>query len=108
MAEKVEIRLTKTGAVEVKMARRWPAYSVNIVTRETVPPDAWQNILVTCDGSEKAKGLRVFIDGGECFRASRWWPERHSRRSWRRRKLCKRAFSGCVEIGDRFFEQRCS
>ncbi len=64
----VEIRFTEDGAVEVRTARRWPAYSANIATQEKIPVGEWHHILVTCDGSEKAKGLRIFIDGEECFR----------------------------------------
>ena len=64
----VEVRFTAAGAVEVRTARRWPSYSSTILTRETVPTNEWHHVLVACDGSEKARGLRVFIDGEESFR----------------------------------------
>ncbi|MDB6028842.1 MAG: hypothetical protein JWM68_5065, partial [Verrucomicrobiales bacterium] len=64
----IEVRFTENGAVEVRTVRRWPAYSANIVTHEIVPVAEWHHVLVGCDGSEKAKGLRVFIDGEECYR----------------------------------------
>jgi hypothetical protein len=63
-----EIRFTKNGAVEVRTSRRWPAYSAAIVTRETMPVGEWHHLLVACDGSEKAGGLRVFVDGEEFSR----------------------------------------
>ena len=66
--EGVEIRLVESGAVDVRLARRWPAYSVNVVTHETLAANAWHHLLVTFDGSTSAKGLRVFLDGNECFR----------------------------------------
>lgn len=64
----VEIRLTKSGAVEVRVAVRWPAYSLAVVTRECITPREWRHVLVTSDGATKAKGVRVFLDGRECFR----------------------------------------
>lgn len=61
----VEVRLTESGAVEVRVVQRWPAYSLCIVTRENIPPREWRLVLVTYDGSIKAKGMRVFVDGRE-------------------------------------------
>ena len=63
----VEIRLTQNGAVDVRVSRRWPAYSVEVKTREAVSTNEWRHVLVTCDGTAWAKGLRVFLDGEECF-----------------------------------------
>jgi hypothetical protein len=64
----VEIRCTAQGAVEVRLARRWPAYSINVVTRATIPAGEWRHLLMACDGSASARGVRVFLDGQECFR----------------------------------------
>jgi hypothetical protein len=64
----IEIRFTARGSVEVRTARRWPGYSAHVVTKEQVHIGEWHHVLVSCDGSEKAKGLRVFIDGEECDR----------------------------------------
>ncbi|HTA29408.1 MAG TPA: DUF1553 domain-containing protein, partial [Candidatus Cybelea sp.] len=46
---------------------RWPGYSANIVTSETLPLGEWQRVAVASDGSRKAAGLRVFLNGRECF-----------------------------------------
>ncbi|MSU58242.1 MAG: DUF1553 domain-containing protein [Pedosphaera sp.] len=64
----VEIRLARSGAVEVRVTVRWPAYSLAVVTREFIAPHEWRHVLVTSDGTTKAKGVRVFLDGRECFR----------------------------------------
>ena len=64
----VEIRFTAEGAIEVRLSRRWPAYSATIVTRETVAQGEWRNLLVTSEGPANVKSLRVFLDGQECFR----------------------------------------
>ena len=46
------------------MAGRSP---MNVITRETIPVGEWRHVLVSCDGSTTARGLRVFLDGEECF-----------------------------------------
>jgi hypothetical protein len=63
----VQILMTAAGAIEVRSATRWPAYSANIVTRETLPLGEWERVAVTSDGSIKSAGLRVFFNGRECF-----------------------------------------
>jgi hypothetical protein len=63
----VQILVTASGAIEVRSAVRWPAYSANIVTRETLPLGEWQRLAVAWDGSKRSAGLRVFFNGQECF-----------------------------------------
>jgi len=63
----VQILMTAAGAVEVRNAVRWPGYAAQIVTRETMPLGQWQRVAVTWDGSIKSAGLRVFLNGQECF-----------------------------------------
>ncbi len=64
----VDILLTESGAIEVRAARRWPAYAIYLITRETLPLGEWQHVTVVCDGSNKAAGMRVLLNGEECFR----------------------------------------
>ncbi|HZV33764.1 MAG TPA: DUF1553 domain-containing protein, partial [Verrucomicrobiae bacterium] len=64
----VEIRMTKSGALQARVVLRWPAYSIDVTTRETIPLNEWRHVLVTFDGQRSAKGLRIFVDGRECFR----------------------------------------
>jgi len=63
----VQILVTASGAIDVRSAVRWSAYSANIVTRETLPMGEWEHVAVACDGSQKSAGLRVFFNGQECF-----------------------------------------
>ena len=63
----VQILETAAGAIEVRSVVRWPGYSANIVTRETLPLGEWQRVAVAWNGSAKAAGLRVFLNGRECF-----------------------------------------
>jgi len=66
--EGVGILLSADGAVEVRLARRWPAYSIDITTHDKAPMNEWCHLLITCNGSELAKGIHVFVDGRESFR----------------------------------------
>jgi len=63
----VQILVSESGAIEVRSAVRWPAYSANIVSRETLPLGEWQHVAVAWDGSNKAAGFHVFLNGQECF-----------------------------------------
>ena len=66
--EGFQVGLTESGSVDVRLAHRWPGYSIQLVTRETVAPGEWRHLLVRCDGSTAANGLRILLDGQECFR----------------------------------------
>jgi len=63
----VQILLTASGSIDVRSAVRWPGYAANIVTRDTLPTNEWEHLAVSSDGSTKAAGLRVFLNGRECF-----------------------------------------
>ena len=66
--EGFQARLTEAGAVDARLAHRWPGYSIQLVTRETLPQGEWRHLMIYCDGSTTAKGLRILLDGAECFR----------------------------------------
>ena len=63
----VQIGLTDSGKVEVRSAVHWPAYSVNIVTRKGLPPGEWQHVAVASDGSTRASGFHIYLNGEECL-----------------------------------------
>ena len=67
----IAVRLTAEGRVEVRLSMRWPAYAAQVFTSETVLPGRWQHIAVMCDGTRKASGIRIFIDGAECAKEVR-------------------------------------
>jgi hypothetical protein len=66
--EGLQVRLTASGQVDIRVAHRWPAYSIQILTRSTLPRGEWRHVIVRSDGSMSAKGLQVLIDGVESFR----------------------------------------
>jgi hypothetical protein len=64
----LQIRLTDSGVIDVRLAHRWPGYAVQLQTRDRLPLGQWQHLLLTSDGSMAAKGLRIWINGEEWFR----------------------------------------
>ncbi|HZR20216.1 MAG TPA: DUF1553 domain-containing protein [Verrucomicrobiae bacterium] len=66
--EGLQVRLNNRGALDVRLAHRWPGYAIQLLTRESIPTGEWHQLLLTCDGSMAAKGLRVWVDGEEWFR----------------------------------------
>ena len=50
----------------VHMVSRWPENALKVSTRnDVIKEKVYQHVLVTYDGSGKAKGLRIYIDGVE-------------------------------------------
>lgn len=51
------------GKVQVHLLHRWPEDGVKVRTRETFAADQWHHVLVTYDGTGKAAGVAVYVDG---------------------------------------------
>jgi hypothetical protein len=51
------------GKVEVHLVHAWPADALKVTTRASLPRDVWTHVMVTHDGSGKAGGLKVYLDG---------------------------------------------
>ncbi|MEY3277415.1 MAG: hypothetical protein RL153_2683 [Verrucomicrobiota bacterium] len=49
--------------VQVHLASAWPEDALKVRTKEAFAADRWHHVLVTHDGSGKAAGLRVWVDG---------------------------------------------
>ena len=64
----LQVRLADSGAVDVRLAHRWPGYSIELRTREKMPVGEWCNLVLSFDGSTAAKGLHVVVNGEEWFR----------------------------------------
>jgi hypothetical protein len=41
----------------------WPSNAVKVVTQEQLPADQWVHVAVTYDGSKKASGIKVYVNG---------------------------------------------
>jgi len=55
--------LLESGRVAFGLHHMWPGNSVKVRTVEQLAKDAWATIAITYDGSSKASGIRVYIDG---------------------------------------------
>jgi hypothetical protein len=53
----------ENGHLESRMARVWPGNAISVRTVEPIPVDAWHQVAATYDGSSKAKGLKLFLNG---------------------------------------------
>ena len=41
----------------------WPSNAIKVVSSDQLKPDTWQHVVVSYDGSQKASGVRIYIDG---------------------------------------------
>ncbi len=60
-----EVRITDEGSVELRLAVRWPAYAIQARSVDRVRLHERHHVVVVYDGSKKARGVRIFIDGRE-------------------------------------------
>lgn len=51
------------GYVESRMYRVWPGNAIGVRTKEPLPFDVWQQLAATYDGSSKASGLKLYLNG---------------------------------------------
>jgi hypothetical protein len=50
----------------VHLVNKWPDDALKVETKdEVLKPGVWQHFFVTYDGSAKAKGVKLFVDGAE-------------------------------------------
>jgi len=55
--------LVTDNRLNVHLISAWPDDGLKVKTRETFSADRWHHVLVTHDGSGKASGMRVYVDG---------------------------------------------
>ncbi|MGI9429768.1 MAG: DUF1549 domain-containing protein, partial [Bythopirellula sp.] len=52
------------GQVKTRLSRRQPGYVIKVTTKEShVPNNEWHHIFVTYDGSKRASGVVIYVDG---------------------------------------------
>ena len=51
------------GKVRVNLSQRWADDGVRVETRDVLPLDEWQHVLVTYDGKRIPAGFRVYVNG---------------------------------------------
>jgi hypothetical protein len=55
--------LLERGQLTARLFRHWPGNAIAVRSRAVIPPDTWAHVAVTYDGSSRAAGLRLYIDG---------------------------------------------
>jgi hypothetical protein len=55
--------LLEDGHVSAGLHHMWPGNSLKVRTRAVIPTNSWANVTVTYDGSSRAAGLHVYVDG---------------------------------------------
>lgn len=55
--------LLERGLLSARIFRHWPGNAIGIRTRSPLPRNTWKHIALTYDGSSRAEGLRLFVDG---------------------------------------------
>lgn len=55
--------LLEEGRLDFALAHFWPGNAVRVQTVEAIPAGEWVHLVVTYDGSSRAEGLRIFING---------------------------------------------
>ena len=55
--------LLEKGKLRFTLAREFPGNAASIATNTTIPKGAWTHVTVTNDGSRKAAGLKIFLNG---------------------------------------------
>jgi hypothetical protein len=51
------------GKAEVHLVHHWPDDGLKVVTHDPLPRDIWTHLFVTYDGSGKAAGVRLYVNG---------------------------------------------
>lgn len=57
--------LLEDGKLRWMVAREWPGNCIAIKTKNAIPKNEWTHLTVTYDGSSKAAGLKIFINGSQ-------------------------------------------
>jgi hypothetical protein len=57
--------LINQGKLRWSMIHLWPNSAASVETETALPLGTWQRVTVTYDGSSKAAGLRIYLDGRE-------------------------------------------
>ena len=55
--------LINDAKAEVHLVNKFPDDAIKVVTKDALPTNTWLHLMVTYDGSNKAGGVRIFVDG---------------------------------------------
>ncbi len=55
--------LIENGRLSASLIHFWPGNALRVRTRDPIPSKQWVHVAMTYDGSSRADGLRIYIDG---------------------------------------------
>jgi hypothetical protein len=55
--------LIVNGRLSASLIHFWPGNAISVRTSDTVSRDKWLHVAMTYDGSSKASGIQIFVDG---------------------------------------------
>ena len=55
--------LIEEGRLKWSLIHFWPGNAISIATTNKIPVETWVHVVVVSDGSSRANGLRIFVDG---------------------------------------------
>jgi hypothetical protein len=55
--------LIEEGKLKWSLIHFWPGNAISIRARDALPLNAWTHVVVTSDGSSRASGLRLYVNG---------------------------------------------
>src|SRR4029079_18807888 len=55
--------LFNNDRLEVHLVHAWPDNSLKVATKEPLPKNTWTHVFVSYDGSSKAAGVKIFVNG---------------------------------------------
>jgi len=51
------------GKLSVHLVNTWPQNAIKVTSQTPLPKDAWSHVFVTYDGSQKAAGVTLYVNG---------------------------------------------
>lgn len=51
------------GKVAVHLIHNWPSNAVKVTTKKKLKPDEWSHVFATYDGTSKADGIKIYVNG---------------------------------------------
>jgi mono/diheme cytochrome c family protein len=58
-----DLMLREDGRLSASLNHTWPANAIEVHTTDKIPVDEWVHLVMTYDGSSKAKGLGIYLNG---------------------------------------------
>ncbi|MEN1677967.1 MAG: DUF1553 domain-containing protein [Planctomycetota bacterium] len=55
--------IQRGGKLRATMAHFWPGNAISVESDQLLAPDEWRHVAMTYDGSSRARGLRIYVDG---------------------------------------------